>query len=62
MRFVTVHCTWKSTTDVEIPDEIPDEDVPDEIGSLQQWFAEQLDTATAELTDWDIGGPIKEER
>lgn len=51
MKTVTVECTWKSTHDIEVPDDFAD------TGHLDDFPAEALEEMTAsaaELTDWHI--------
>jgi hypothetical protein len=51
MRAVTVTCTWTSVHDIEVPDDFAD------TGRLSDFSAEaleQMDSHTAELTDWTV--------
>jgi hypothetical protein len=53
MKTVTVTCTWNSTHEVEVPDDFTD------TGSLNDFLAEaleEMDSHTAELTDWTVRG------
>jgi hypothetical protein len=47
---VTVTATWRSTTEVEVPDDYEFN------GSIDEVWAEQIDSASAELVDWDVEG------
>lgn len=55
---LTVHAVWKTTTTVELPDGMTPEQGREALagGGLPEWLAEQLDTTTAELTDWEVSG------
>jgi hypothetical protein len=51
VRTVTVTCTWRSTHEVEVPDDFAD------TGQLEDFPPEALDemsATTAELTDWTV--------
>jgi hypothetical protein len=52
MKTITVECTWKSTHEVEVPDDFED------TGHLDDFPAEALQDMTAhtaELVDWSVG-------
>lgn len=51
MKTITVTCTWKSTHQVEVPDDFTD------TGSLNDFppeALEEMSAHTAELTDWTV--------
>lgn len=53
MKTVTVTCTWKSTHEIEVPDDFTD------TGHLDDFPAEALEemnVSAAELTDWTVRG------
>lgn len=53
MKTITVTATWRSTHDVEVPDDFTD------TGSLSDFPAEaldEIDSHTAELVDWTVRG------
>lgn len=51
MKTITVTCTWRSTHEVEVPDDFTDtghlDDFPPEA-------LEEITASTAELTDWAV--------
>jgi hypothetical protein len=51
---VMIFCTWKSSARVEIPEGMTKEEAIQAINSdLPEWAAEQINSSTAELVDWD---------
>ena len=53
MKTVTVECTWRSTHEVEVPDDFTD------TGNLSDFPAqalEEMTPVTAGLTDWEVRG------
>lgn len=53
MKTVTVSCTWKSTHEVEVPDDFQD---TGSLSDFPQEALEEMDSHTAELTDWTVRG------
>lgn len=47
MKEITIRCEWVSTHRVEVPDDYVF------IGRLDDEWADQVDTRTAELVDWE---------
>jgi hypothetical protein len=51
MKKIIVNCIWKSTHEVEVPDDFTD------TGNLNDFPSEaldEIDSHTAELTDWVV--------
>lgn len=48
MKTITVHTTWKATDRVEVPDDFEDD------GSLNDAWADQVDSSGAYLADWEV--------
>lgn len=47
MKTITIRCTWRTTQQVEVPDDY-------ELGNtLDDEWADQVDTGGAELVDWE---------
>jgi hypothetical protein len=48
MKELIIRATWKSSHRVEVPDNY------EFTGGLDEEWADQIDTSTAELTDWEV--------
>lgn len=53
MRKVTVTATWRSTHEVEVPDDFRDTGV---LGDFPPEALDEIDSHTAELVDWTVRG------
>jgi hypothetical protein len=53
MKMITVTCTWKSTHEVEVPDDFAD---TGSLGDFPEQALEEMTPVTAALTDWEVRG------
>lgn len=56
MREVTVRATWSTVHTIEVEDDAP-QFASDDLEGLFEATGEDIDSSTAELTDWDIRDP-----
>lgn len=52
-RLVTVRCTWQSTHQIEVPDDVPRFESNDLDGVLEA-SGDDVQSNIAELTDWTV--------
>lgn len=58
MRVITVRSVWKSTQEIEVPDDAPPIGAGD-LDTLLDWAEDDVTPDQAELVDWDIRDPAK---